>query len=167
MKGPDDDTSAQDAELDAAAAGGSVLAKNRRRRRSRPRPRTLALKRITREELALGAMMYPPVDVRRPTTRSDCEHGINDQRPCPWVGCRYHLYLEVNEDTGSIKLVFPELEPWELTETCALDVADRGGVTLEEVGVLSNRTRERVRQEETRALVKLLGDGRLGIEDLA
>jgi hypothetical protein len=153
-----DDDQAAGAKLDAAAYG-TAPAKNRRRLRKRPRPKTIALKRITREDLRLGALMFPPVDEPRPTTRSDCENGINDQRPCPWVGCKYHLYLEVNERTGSIKLVFPELEPWELKETCALDVAARGGITLEEVGELSNRTRERVRQEETQALCRLLGSG--------
>jgi DNA-directed RNA polymerase sigma subunit (sigma70/sigma32) len=47
---------------------------------------------------------------------------------------------------------FPDKEPWELPETCALDVADRGGVTLEEVGGWLNLTRERVRQLEVHAL---------------
>jgi DNA-directed RNA polymerase sigma subunit (sigma70/sigma32) len=40
-------------------------------------------------------------------------------------------------------------------ETCALDVADRGGITLEEVGAIMNLTRERIRQVETRGLLKL------------
>ena len=42
-----------------------------------------------------------------------------------------------------------------MTETCALDVADRGGITLEEVGEIMNLTRERVRQVETAGLAKL------------
>jgi len=37
----------------------------------------------------------------------------------------------VSARTGAIKLNFPDLEVWEMTETCALDVADRGGTTLE------------------------------------
>jgi len=61
------------------------------------------------------------------------------------------LYLDVNERTGSIKLNFPDLEVWELPETCALDIADRGGITLEEVGEIMNLTRERIRQLETAA----------------
>src|ERR1700738_143351 len=36
-----------------------------------------------------------------------------------------------------------------------LDGADRGGITLEDVGDIMNLTRERVRQLETRGLVKL------------
>jgi hypothetical protein len=71
------------------------------------------------------------------------------------VSCRHHLYLEVNERTGSIKLNFPELDFSEMKETCALDVADRGGATLEEIGEILNLTRERIRQLEARGLEKI------------
>jgi len=60
----------------------------------------------------------------------------------------------VNERTGSIKLNFPGLEVWELPDTCAIDVAERGGATLERVGEAINVTRERVRQIEERAMRK-------------
>jgi len=60
----------------------------------------------------------------------------------------------VNPRTGSIKINFPELEPWELQESCALDVADRGVHTLEEVGEILNLTRERVRQLEIDGMKK-------------
>jgi hypothetical protein len=40
-------------------------------------------------------------------------------------------------------------------ESCALDVADRGGTTLEDVGAIMNLTRERIRQVEVKALAKL------------
>jgi hypothetical protein len=130
----------------------------RRRRRSRPRSKTIAMKRLTREELRVGALLYPPVDIPRPQTRAECLQ-VHDteaqQRPCPWVACKHHLYLDVNPDTGSIKINFPDLEPWDLNETCALDVADRGGITLEEVGEIMNLTRERIRQVEVRGLLKL------------
>jgi len=124
----------------------------RRRRRTRPRSRTIAMKRLTREELRLGALMFPPVDVPRPRTRMECR---SEARPCPWVACKYHLYLDVNPETGSIKINFPDLEPWEMQQTCSLDVAERGGITLEEVGEIMNLTRERIRQVEVRGLLKL------------
>jgi Sigma-70, region 4 len=124
----------------------------RRRRRSRPRSRTIAMKRLTREELRVGALMFPPVDDARPGTREGCR---GDARPCPWVACKHHLYLDVNPETGSIKINFPDLEPWEMNETCALDVAEKGGITLEEVGEIMNLTRERIRQVEVRGLLKL------------
>jgi hypothetical protein len=124
----------------------------RRRRRTRPRSKTIAMKRLTREELRVGALMYPPVDIPRPTSRAECKE---EMRPCPWVACKHHLYLDINPETGSIKINFPELEPWELKHTCALDVAERGGITLEEVGEIMNLTRERIRQVEVRGLLKL------------
>ena len=124
----------------------------RRRRRTRPRSKTIAMKRLTREELRVGALMYPPVDIPRPTTRAECRE---EMRPCPWVACKHHLYLDINPETGSIKINFPDLEPWELKHTCALDVAERGGITLEEVGEIMNLTRERIRQVEVRGLLKL------------
>jgi hypothetical protein len=127
----------------------------RRNRRTRPRSKTIAMKRMSRAELQLGALMYPPVeDVERPRTRAECK---NEARPCPWVACKHHLYLDINPETGSIKINFPDLEPWELPHTCALDVAEAGALTLEEIGVITNLTRERIRQVEVRGLLKLKG----------
>jgi hypothetical protein len=138
---------------DGAASAPAVSRKVRRRsRRTRPRSKTIAMKRLTREELRLGALLNPPIDEPRPRLRGECE---NDIRPCPWVACKHHLYLDVNPETGSIKINFPDLEPWEMSETCALDVADRSGITLEEVGEIMNLTRERIRQVEVRGLLKL------------
>lgn len=84
-------------------------------------------------------------DYSPPVTRGDC---LQAPRPCPWVRCRYHLYLDVDPVSGSIKLNFPNLEVWDLEETCALDVADRHGATLEQVGKWLNLTRERISQIE-------------------
>ena len=95
---------------------------------------------------------HPPIPYERPLTRAECEDGV---RPCPYVSCKHHLYLDVNPETGSLKLNFPHLEPWEMRESCALDVAERSGITLEEVGAIVNLTRERVRQVEVRATAKL------------
>ena len=144
-----------DAAANSAATGGvPELSRKvrRRRRRTRPRSKTIAMKRLTREELRQGALMYPPVDIPRPTSREQCR---GEMRPCPWVACKHHLYLDINPETGSIKINFPDLEPWDLKHTCALDVAEQGGITLEEVGEIMNLTRERIRQVEVRGLLKL------------
>jgi hypothetical protein len=134
----------------------------RRGRRTRPRSRTIAMKRLTKEEIRLGALMYPPVDEPRPRTRAECK---DMPRPCPFVSCKHHLYLDVNPETGSIKLNFPDLEVWEMRDTCSLDVADRNGITLEEVGEIMNLTRERIRQVEVRGLLKLKMMSPLGEAD--
>lgn len=85
--------------------------------------------------------------LERPTTRAECRNG---PRPCPWIGCRYHLLIEVTP-SGSLQLAgagtkgrpaaLPSsagsvvVEAWtddalELLElmpyTCALDVAELG-----------------------------------------
>ncbi|MBW2453917.1 MAG: hypothetical protein JRI68_05385 [Deltaproteobacteria bacterium] len=108
---------------------------------------------MTKRELELGRLLYPETDYWKPRMRSEC-CGSSD-RPCAYVSCKYHLYLDVSPRTGAIKLNFPDLEVWEMNETCALDVADRGGTTLEDVGAIMNLTRERIRQVEVRALAKL------------
>lgn len=158
-EGDEDEELADDAAHEVAAGEGDAELPEvsrkirRRRRRTRPRSKTIAMKRLTREELRLGALMFPPVDdVSRPRTRAECR---GEARPCPWVACKFHLYLDVNPETGSIKINFPDLEPWDMKDTCSLDVAERGGITLEEVGEILNLTRERIRQVEVRGLLKL------------
>lgn len=132
----------------------AVTREQRRSRRKREvRARTISVKRMTKRELELGRLLYPDVeDVAKPRARVECLEG---ERPCPFVSCKHHLYLDVSARTGAIKLNFPDLEVWEMTETCALDVADRGGTTLEEVGAIMNLTRERIRQVEVKGLAKL------------
>ena len=137
--------------------------RGRRRRRRRVRARSIAVKRLTKEQLRIGRLLYPDSDYWKPRTRIECR---NVERPCPFVSCRWHLYLDVNPTTGSIKLNFPDLEVWELAESCALDVADRGGTTLEDTGELMNLTRERIRQVELRGLEKMRdSDGKYSLRD--
>jgi hypothetical protein len=127
----------------------------------RQRARTMSRKEMARQfrqQAAQGGVdpelkaLMVELDASRPKTRADCEGG---QRPCPYVSCKYNLYVDVNPRTGSVKMNFPDKELWELADTCALDVADKAGITLEEVGAIMNLTRERVRQLETRGLHKL------------
>ncbi len=131
------------------------IGRGRRRRRRHVRARTIAVKRLTKEQLRVGRLLYPETDYWKPESRAECS---SFERPCPYVSCKYHLFLDVNPTTGSIKLNFPDLEVWEMEDTCALDVADRGGITLEEVGEIMNLTRERIRQVELRGLQKLRQD---------
>jgi hypothetical protein len=111
---------------------------------------------MPKRDRLLARMMFPQEEIdanqaERPRTRADCSAV---ERPCPWVGCRYHLYLDVSPRTGAIKMNFPDLEPDELQHTCVLDIADQGGATLDATGLLMNVTRERVRQLEIMALTK-------------
>ncbi len=138
----------------ALAPEQQLTREQRRSRRKRDvRARTISVKRLSKAELERGRLLYPEDTASiRPRTRAEC---LDGQRPCPFVSCAHHLYLDVSPRTGAIKLNFPDLEVWEMTETCALDVADRGGATLEEVGAIMNLTRERIRQVEVKGLAKL------------
>lgn len=94
---------------------------------------------------------------RRPRTRGEC----GEARPCPWVGCRYHLYGD-DRARRHDSVWTPNGVPLEdMPETCALDVADRGTEpTMDEIAALMNVTRQRVDQIEKQALRKL---ARLGL----
>jgi hypothetical protein len=121
----------------------------------RRRGYVLRAKRLTAEERAevreIEASLAEVIALR-PVVRGDCQGG---ERPCAFVSCRWHLYLDVSPSTHSIKVNFPHLEVWEMPETCALDVADRAGKTLEDVGEVANLTRERIRQLEDETLARL------------
>lgn len=120
------------------------------------RPKTLSVREMTRMTSRLKRRgeeeEQPPENYWRPQTRADCETTL---RPCPFVVCRHHLYLDVSPETGSLKINSPEQDFDEMPETCSLDVAERGGQTLEDVGQILNITRERIRQIEKIALDKL------------
>lgn len=105
------------------------------------------------EEQWLAAEM-----AKRPKTRAEC---IDGPRPCPWYSCRYHLGLNISS-CGTRVMVSTEPEDLDdSTETCALDVASRGPLTLEQIGAFEGVGRERVRQVETEAFEKLQTNGKL------
>lgn len=112
-------------------------------------------------------LLYPEANAiqsLRPKTRAEC---INGERPCPWVGCKHHLYLTVDEKTGAITENFPDVEVWDLKTSCSLDVADdeRDGLSLEDLGQLTDLTRERTRQIEQAAIENM--DGQVDAERVA
>jgi len=123
---------------------------------------TESMKRLGKAALHRGAADHPPsinaeYEADRPKTLGDClPGGCNEARPCPWVSCKWSLVLDVSTRTGSIKHNFPDFEVWQMPDTCALDIADRGGMTLEEMGDTLGKTREGIRQIEVNALAKIL-----------
>ena len=126
---------------------------------------TVSIARMSKRALDAGAAMYPErpgVDYQRPRTFADCDAAdLGASVPCPFVSCGYHLALDVDRRTGSIKSNFPDRDPDDAPHTCALRVADQGGLTLDAVADAMNLTRERVRQLELLGLAKLraaLGD---------
>ncbi len=120
------------------------------------RSRVIDLRRVGKTQLALWTAEAPPerpgVDYDRPANRNECRGG---ERPCPFVSCMHHLYLDVSPTNGAIQFNFPGLDVDDLAETCAIDIADRGGVALEVIGSVLNVTRERSRQIVVKALRKI------------
>lgn len=128
----------------------------RRPRRSTPKARTLSLRELVSERRAAGTP--GAISEQRPRTRGECAAA---PRPCPWVGCKYHLYLDAARG-GGIRLNFPHLEVDDLEDSCALDVADRGEQTLDLVGRLLNVSRQAINNLEDDLLDRLrLRAGRL------
>lgn len=117
---------------------------------------------ISARRLAWEAAHAPqePVEAglpTRPTTRGECLQGEGAQRPCPFVSCKQHLYLDASALDGAITLRFPGLEVWEMTRSCALDEVDAtpDGMTLDDAGARIGVTRERARQIEETGLRKV------------
>ena len=117
----------------------------------------------------LCEQLIPIASLCRPRTRAECEGA---PRPCPFVGCRFHLLL-AGDNWVNLRVNRAAARPshgrplWEWTEdelesalrslpaTCILDVIDEhpDGVTLDEAGqLLGGFTRERIRQIEAHAL---------------
>lgn len=135
------------------------------RRSARPREvraQTQSVRTTSKRSLLVGAALYPEDVPPLPATRAEC---VDGPRPCPRVSCRHHLYLDVDPHSGSIKRNFPDIGVEDMIESCSLDVADRGALTLEGVAPLLNLTRERIRQIEVNALKRFArAANREGIE---
>lgn len=151
----------------------------RRRRRRAVRGRTINISRVSladRDRARRGASgHWAPADgrcldvetfcpvcdtvMRRVDLPGECPGcGAHRVFRCPWVGCRWHLYLDVNPLNGSIKLNFPGLQVWELAHTCALDEAWLSEACLESIGQKINLGRSRVQKLERLLMRRLLAE---------
>lgn len=92
-----------------------------------------------------------PLKIFRPRTRDEC---ADIPRPCPFVSCRYNMYLDVRED-GAVRFNFPDREPHEMVASCSLDLASDGPRTLDIIGALMGMSKERARQLEATGLRKV------------
>lgn len=122
------------------------------------------LRVLTDESDAIGDAAEP-IDDERPRTRADC---ATVPRPCPWVGCRMNLFLDVSE-TGTIHQNHTG-EPGDMPaeRSCALDVADGSELTLEEIGqLLGGLSKERLRQVWRSALRRFALRGGANLARLA
>jgi hypothetical protein len=137
--------------LTSTAAAEAPQPRGRRRTRT-VRAHSVSINRLAKSELEQGRLLCGDTEVSRPATRGECAEG---ERPCPFMSCKYHLYLDVSPRTGAIKLNFPDLEVSEMAETCVLDVADRGGARLVDLATVMNLSVERIRQVELGAFGRI------------
>ncbi len=121
--------------------------RNPRRVVTAPARATLAARAEWRGEIASARHLL----AQRPKTRAECAEVV---RPCVHVSCRYNLFLDSSAQTGTVTFLRPNLEPGDMdpTGSCALDVAEQGEHTLEEVSQIFGVSRERVRQLEEKFL---------------
>lgn len=129
--------------------------------RQEAKPRTWHVEKAREQRRHLEVIA---TDHARPTTRGECEEMRRDvdgkRTACPFVGCRYHLALDVDPSTGSIKWARPGVELDELPATCALDViedaVDAGEViTQQRIAVVMGITKQGVATIERKVLRKL------------
>jgi hypothetical protein len=114
------------------------------------------LRKRAEERKRLGGKLIVPERPDRPKTRADCAGGV---RPCPWVSCKYHLFLEVRQN-GSI--AYPQGQDLDALErmpqSCVLDVAEQGGASQTDVGKALNASMQMASLVELAALAKLTLD---------
>lgn len=96
--------------------------------------------------------VHLPIIPERPKTWGDC---ANVPRPCPWVGCRHNLYLDV-DGSGRIRYPFKHLEPHEVPDNtlCSLDYAT-DGLNVNDVAAITGFHRNHIVPTEIKALRKL------------
>lgn len=87
-----------------------------------------------------------------PRTWGDCqERGLGTpKRPCAYLLCRWNLQIDINPQSGEMRLLSGGSE-----HTCALRVAQHDGLQLDEIAAIMGVSIERVRQLEAKALHKL------------
>ena len=143
-----------DDDADEPAGEAEPRAGRKRKRRTQPRPKRIAVKKLTKSVIAAGWADLGGREARppRPRTWAECGPFIN---ACPFVGCRHHNFLDVNPVSGTITMNHPHREPLDLERPCSLAVAMGGPLTLDEVGEILNLTRERIRQIEIVAQIQL------------
>lgn len=152
---------------------------------NRPEHRGDCLTSVQRHKLAVKRAGLLGTQAPKPDVRGGdgIPDGTNCARPCPWVSCKHHMFVDVNQTTGGMKVNFPEFDVWDMASmsaaeisalndeqlaelvelrgwsslipSCSLDMADAGPVVLERVGVFLNVTRERARQLEATGMAKL------------
>ena len=121
----------------------------------------MAFESVTARRMLKVIQADPPAapHADRPKTRGDCSAG---PRPCPWVGCRHHLFLNVTPK-GTIQFLEGSdvAALADMPDTCSLDVADRGPEEYANLGPRLHMTAFGARLSGAKAIVRLHQGGSL------
>lgn len=104
--------------MSAAIVGGLDPVRNRTK--SGDKPRYMKCLRLRPGEVSEYARWREIAQEQRPTIRQECRPRW---QPCPFIGCRHHLFLDILED-GRVRVNFPHLDPTEIPYACSLDVSE-------------------------------------------
>jgi len=137
------------------------------RKREAKRAHTIQIKRFRARVMRADHADTEGYDEPIPSTYGEClSRALGTlTQPCWYLRCRYNLLLDIDPRSGSYKVTWPDLTSGAYGDeyhalpahTCALHEAAHGGLTVHELGLMLNLTRERVRQIETKALHALRG----------
>jgi hypothetical protein len=89
---------------------------------------------------------------QRPKVRGDC---VDGERPCSWVSCKHHLLTDRLHRMSNDEAL-DELDV--MPETCTLDVADRGGASLQDVAEYIGTSERHIIAAEQRAFAAIRSD---------
>lgn len=120
-------------------------------------PRKEAGKRTPKLRIVPPLQLPPDWEMRSgvPASRAHCK---DIPKPCPYVSCRHHLWLRLSEEQPGNPQAGKQGETTfrpSSMQSCALDVADNGGASFEEIGVFLGMDSTRGRQIAQAALEKL------------
>lgn len=114
--------------------------------------RLLSLSRIKADRAASRKRPKLPI-YRRPQTREDCGQF---ERPCPFVACRHHLFLDVTAQGHILFPYGPDVAAIEtMPHTCALDAAESGERQIREIARGYNMTHQALRLTFHQAMARL------------
>jgi len=104
------------------------------------------------------------MDLKKPTTRAEC---VDVPRPCPFVSCRYHLFFDVAKCRHGDRLIVRRggrallrwlngcTMPPVAIESCALDVAEDGEHTEQQVASILGIKQQSVHETIQKACKKI------------
>jgi hypothetical protein len=88
----------------------------------------------------------------------DPTHPYKKHAPCPFVSCEFHLHVDVHR-TGDEVGMIEVFDTIDIAHTCALDIADEGGLRRKEIAPVLGVTEDRTLAMEKEFLGRMRTQG--------